>query len=95
MVEASQSGSEKLIFLPGASGNAALWKPVSDGLSHRGARRFFSWPGFGGAAADPSVTGLTDLVERVVSEITEPVVLFALVIINVVQMRMLRRNPDE
>ncbi|HWA72017.1 MAG TPA: alpha/beta hydrolase [Polyangiaceae bacterium] len=94
MVEASQSGSEKLIFLPGASGNAALWKPVSDGLSHRGARRFFSWPGFGGAAADPSVTGLTDLVERVVSEITEPVVLFAQSMGGLIGLRAALARPE-
>ena len=65
------------MFLPGASGNRALWQPIADSLSHRGERRFFAWPGFGGAKADASVTGIGDLVERVVSEIKGPVVLFA------------------
>jgi poly(3-hydroxyoctanoate) depolymerase len=77
VVEASHVGSEKLIFLPGAAGNTALWKPVSDRLSHRGSRHFWGWPGFGGVAPDPSVTGLGGLVERVVREISEPTVLFA------------------
>jgi pimeloyl-ACP methyl ester carboxylesterase len=68
---------ETLLFLPGASGNTGLWKPVSDGLSHAGERRFFAWPGFGGAPLDPTVRGLDDLVERVVREISGPAVLFA------------------
>jgi pimeloyl-ACP methyl ester carboxylesterase len=54
-----------------------LWKPVSDGLSHAGERRFFAWPGFGGAPLDPTLRGIDDLVERVVREISGPVVLFA------------------
>ncbi len=65
------------MFLPGASGDTALWRPVADLLSHRGRRRFFSWPGFCGVPVDPSVRGIDDLVERVVVEITGPVVLFA------------------
>lgn len=69
--------SEAFLFLPGAGGDANLWRPVADGLSHRGHRRFFSWPGLGGTPPDPSVTELGDLVARVVSEITGPAVLFA------------------
>jgi pimeloyl-ACP methyl ester carboxylesterase len=65
------------MFLPGASGDVALWQPVADLIAHRGRRRFFSWPGFRGVPLDPSVGGLGDLVERVVVEITEPVVLLA------------------
>jgi pimeloyl-ACP methyl ester carboxylesterase len=86
--------SEKLIFLPGAAGNTALWKPVSDGLSHLGTRRFFSWPGFGGAAPDRSVTGLPDLVKRVVTEISEPVVLFAQSMGGVIALRAALARPE-
>lgn len=65
------------MFLPGAGGNAALWRPVAEGLSHCGPRRFFGWPGSGGTPPDPSVRGLGDLVERVLAELTRPTVLFA------------------
>lgn len=65
------------MFLPGAGGNAALWRPVAEGLSHCGPRRFFGWPGLGGTPPDPSVRGLGDLVERVLAELTRPTVLFA------------------
>jgi pimeloyl-ACP methyl ester carboxylesterase len=69
--------TETLMFLPGASGNTDLWKPVADSLSHGGPRLFVSWPGLGGAPADPSVTEISDLVERVVKDITGPTILFA------------------
>ncbi len=65
------------MFLPGAGGDTTLWRPVAEGLSHRGPRRFFAWPGFSGAPSDASVRGLDDLAHRVVAEITGPVVLFA------------------
>lgn len=69
--------SEALLFLPGAGGDTTVWRPVANGLAHGGRRHFFSWPGFGGAPPDPSVNGVDDLVERVVTAITGPVVLFA------------------
>jgi pimeloyl-ACP methyl ester carboxylesterase len=72
-----REASPALLFLPGAGGNTALWRPVSAGLSHTGRRHFFSWPGFAGAPPDPTVRGIDDLVARVVREISGPVVLFA------------------
>lgn len=65
------------MFLPGASGNRELWRRVGEGLSHPGPRVYWGWPGFGGLPNDPSVTGLSDLVERVVQAISGPTVLFA------------------
>lgn len=66
-----------LMFLPGAGGDTTLWRPVAAALSQYGPRRIFAWPGFGGEPCDPSVRGLDDLADRVVAEITGPVVLFA------------------
>ena len=82
------------MFLPGASGDTALWKPVADLLSHRGRRRFFSWPGFCGAPPDPSVRGIGDLVERVVVEITGPVVLFAQSMGGIIALRAALAVPE-
>ena len=87
--------NEKLMFLPGASGNTALWRPVSDGLSRRGPRRFFGWPGFGQTPPDPSVHGLGDLVDRVVSEVDGRAVLFAQSMGGVIALRAtLRAMPQ-
>lgn len=85
---------ERLLFLPGAGGNTSLWKPVAEGLSHRGQRHFFSWPGLGGAPADPSVNGISDLVERVVERITGPVVLFAQSMGGIVALRAAIARPE-
>lgn len=68
---------EKLMFLPGASGNIELWRPLSNRLEHSGPRRFFGWPGFGPLPPDASIRSLDDLVRLVVNEITAPVTLFA------------------
>lgn len=95
MVDALPEDLEALLFLPGAGGNTALWKPVADGLSHPGRRHFFSWPGFGGAAADPSVRGLSDLVERVVERITGPVVLFAQSMGGLIAFQAALARPDK
>ncbi len=70
------ASAEKLLFLPGAAGDIGVWKPVAEGLSRPGERQFVTWPGLGGAPPDEAVTGLADLVQRVVAAITEPVVLF-------------------
>jgi pimeloyl-ACP methyl ester carboxylesterase len=72
----SRATIEQLIFLPGAAGKTEVWEPVARGLSHAGRRQFVSWPGFGGAPVDETVTGLDGLVRRVTAEIAAPTVLF-------------------
>jgi pimeloyl-ACP methyl ester carboxylesterase len=66
----------ELWFLPGASGNTELWKPVAAALPEA-SRRFWAWPGFGGVPADPAVRGIDDLVARVTGEMHGPVDLLA------------------
>jgi len=67
----------KLLFLPGALGNTRFWRPVSEHLSHPARRKFIGWPGFGGVPSDPRITGLDALLAMVLSELTEPVAIFA------------------
>jgi pimeloyl-ACP methyl ester carboxylesterase len=92
---ATTSQSETLLFLPGAAGDISVWRRVSDGLSHGGARRFFRWPGFGGAPQDESVTGIADLVGQVVEEITGPTVLFAQSMGGLIALRAALQRPEE
>ena len=84
---------EGLIFLPGASGNREFWKPVSAGLRHPGARRFMTWPGFGGVPPEPGVNGIDDLVARVTREISGPVALLAQSMGGVVAVRAALEKP--
>lgn len=86
--------AERLFFLPGASGNMDLWRPVASGLRHPGERRFFGWPGFGGQPTDPAVRGLGDLVARVVAEITSPVDLLAQSMGGVIAVRAALAKPS-
>jgi pimeloyl-ACP methyl ester carboxylesterase len=63
-------------------------------LQHPGARRFLSWPGFGGSPAEPDVRGMADLVARVVRHITGPVALLAQSMGGVVAVRAALEKPD-
>ena len=85
--------SETLIFLPGASGNLELWQPVAKGLRHPGRRLFMAWPGFGGVPIDPAITGIDDLVDRVVAAISAPVALFAQSMGGVIAIRAALERP--
>jgi poly(3-hydroxyoctanoate) depolymerase len=87
--------NETLMFLPGASGNRELWRRIGDGLSHAGPRVYWGWPGFGGMPGDPSVRGLSDLVDRVVTEISGPTVLFAQSMGGVIALRTALAIPDQ
>ena len=40
----TDGSAETLLFLPGASGNTAFWRPVADGLRHPAQRTFFARP---------------------------------------------------
>jgi pimeloyl-ACP methyl ester carboxylesterase len=93
-VDPLHDDAEALLFLPGAGGDSTLWQPVAAALSHRGRRHFFSWPGFGGAPADASVSGISGLVTRVVTHITGPAVLFAQSMGALVALRAALAVPD-
>lgn len=84
----------KLLFLPGASGNQAFWRPVAARLGHPAARSFMGWPGFGGLPADPTVNGIDDLVARVVREIDQPVDLLAQSMGGVIALRAALQRPQ-
>lgn len=61
-----------LLFLPGAGGSAAFWRPVAEAMPGGGDRRFLAWPGLGVEPADPAVAGLDDLVRLVLAEMDRP-----------------------
>ena len=87
--------AETLLFLPGAAGNRELWKPLAERVSHPGARRFLGWPGFGDVPSDPSISGISDLVSRVVDEMTGPSILFAQSMGGLIALRATLDAPDQ
>jgi pimeloyl-ACP methyl ester carboxylesterase len=68
---------QRILFLPGASGNTDFWRPVADLLTIPGDKIHFGWPGFGPTPPDPAIQGIDDLVRLVIAEITGPSALIA------------------
>lgn len=68
---------EKIIFLPGATGRADFWRPLSDHLTHPAQRRLLNWPGFGAEPARADVQGFDGLVDLVLAEMDRPCALVA------------------
>jgi pimeloyl-ACP methyl ester carboxylesterase len=66
-----------LLFLPGASGNTAHWRPVDERLQNGAQRLHLGWPGFGEAPPDRSVRGFDDLLALVLARLNRPTALIA------------------
>lgn len=71
------STTMQLLFLPGASGNSQLWKPLAGQLVHPGERNFVGYPGFGGMPADSSINSLEDLCQQIAAHIDKPTAILA------------------
>jgi len=69
-----------IFFLPGAGASPMFWSAVADQLGPGEDMHFFAWPGLGNELADPSVQGIDDLVQIVLTALeteTEPADLVA------------------
>jgi len=84
----------KLLFLPGASGSTQFWRPAAALLTHPAQQIHIGWPGLGSTPADPTVTGFTDLVERVVAEVDQPSALVAQSMGGVIAMLAALKRPE-
>jgi pimeloyl-ACP methyl ester carboxylesterase len=67
----------QLLFLPGASGTIAHWRPVAERLGHDGDRIHLGWPGFGEMPPDPRVKGFDDLLALVLARLDRPTAVIA------------------
>jgi hypothetical protein len=52
---------ERLLFLPGASGDTSFWRPLEQRLAGRAERLHLGWPGFGDTPPRPGVEGFNDM----------------------------------
>ncbi|MHA6129808.1 alpha/beta fold hydrolase [Pseudomonas fluorescens group sp. PF-1] len=84
----------KLLFLPGASGNTRFWLPVAERLVHPAQRVHIGWPGFGDTPPLAGVTGMDDLVARVLAEIDRPTALVAQSMGGIVAVRAALERPE-
>lgn len=85
---------QRLLFLPGASGNTSFWQPVADLLTVSPAKIHFGWPGFGSTPHDPAVQGINDLVKLVAAEITVPSALIAQSMGGVIALLAAMEKPE-
>jgi pimeloyl-ACP methyl ester carboxylesterase len=86
--------SQRVLFLPGASGVGAFWKPVAELLPDEWDKALFDWPGFGSVPPDPLINSFDDLVRMVVNTIDAPVDLVAQSMGGVVAMRVALAHPE-
>ncbi len=86
--------SVRTLFLPGASGAAAFWRPAAERSSHAGRNAvFLNWPGLGDEPPHPDVNGFDDLVAMVLAHMDEPVNIVAQSMGGVVAMRAALAAP--
>ena len=84
----------KRIYLPGASGSAEFWRPVSSLLDDGAHQRLLAWPGLGNEAPAPTVNGIDNLVDIVEAELDEPAELIAQSMGGLIAVRALLRRPE-
>ncbi|EOQ71883.1 alpha/beta fold hydrolase [Acinetobacter lactucae] len=66
-----------LIFLPGASGSTAFWRPLIEKLSPHYQTKIIGYPGFGDTPESLEVKSFEDLTNHVVDQINEESVIVA------------------
>ncbi len=84
----------RLLFLPGASGNAGFWLPLARQLRHPAERIHLGWPGFGDTPPDPEVNGFDDLLALVLARLDRPSALIAQSMGGVLALRAALTRPE-
>lgn len=85
---------EKVLFLPGASGNTRFWQPVADALQTPIDKQHMGWPGFGATPPEPRITCLEHLAALALGKIDKPAALVAQSMGGVVAVHMALERPD-
>ncbi|MFT4091179.1 MAG: alpha/beta hydrolase [Asticcacaulis sp.] len=82
------------LFLPGASGDAQIWQPLS-ALLPKVESRFINWPGLGNQPHNPDITNFDDLITLAESQLgDEQVDIFAQSMGGVIALNLARKYPQ-
>ncbi|WP_254216835.1 alpha/beta fold hydrolase [Synechococcus sp. CCY 9618] len=84
---------ERLLFLPGASGNTSFWGPLAERLGWPGESWHLGWPGFGDTPPRPGVAGFEDLLALVLEPLDRPCALIAQSMGGVLALRAALTRP--
>lgn len=68
---------EKIVFLPGASGNIEFWNPLIDFLPRHYEKEVIGYPGFGNVPDNTNIKNFSDLQNDVTSKIDSKSILIA------------------
>lgn len=68
---------DKIVFLPGASGNIDFWNPLIDFLPIHYEKEIIGYPGFGTSTNDKNINNFSDLQNHVTSKIHSKSILIA------------------
>ena len=91
---AAAAQPQRLLFLPGASGNTNFWRPVAERLHHQAETVHLGWPGFGDTPSDPRVNGFDDLLTLVLAQLDRPCALIAQSMAGVLALRAALAQPE-
>ena len=83
-----------LLFLPGAGGSPAFWRPLGDRLPPGWRKTYLGWPGLGDQPHDPAIRGLDDLVALAERQVDGPCVIAAQSMGGIVAARLAQRRPE-
>ena len=86
--------SPHVLFLPGAGGSPAFWRPLGDRLPKSWRKTYLGWPGLGDQPRDSSIQGLDDLVTLAGRHIDGPCVIAAQSMGGIVALRLALQRPD-
>lgn len=84
----------QILFLPGALGRTQLWEPVASQLAYPAPKEHIGWPGFGSTPPDPLITGIDDLVRKVVARVEQPTALVAQSMGGAIAVRVALEKPE-
>lgn len=85
---------EKILFMPGASGNIQFWRPVAEAIKTPAVVQLLGWPGFGHTPLNPTVNSVEDLGALALAEIDRPTALVAQSMGGVVAVLMALARPE-
>ena len=85
---------ERVVFLPGASGEASFWAPLAARLPPRLDRVLLAWPGLGNVPPRADVRGFDDLLRLTLDAIDRDVALVAQSMGGLVALRATLERPE-
>ncbi len=89
----SPAQPQRVLFLPGATGDPSFWHGVGQRLPAEWHQHFLAWPGLGNQPPDERVAGFADLVALAAAALPSPSVIVAQSMGGIVAIELALRFP--